>query len=79
MKLYVYDIVGSYKDSIIGHLRKSGTEDLLLHIVQCWRWGVFDKQNRYFPIVMYCSGMMYKYYSCLKVFLVNTQLGRKVY
>ena len=37
MKLYVYDIEESYKDTIIGNLENSGTADLLLHIVQCWR------------------------------------------
>ena len=37
MKLYVSDIEESYKDTIIGNLGNSGTEDLLLQIVQCWR------------------------------------------
>ena len=34
MKLYVSDIVQSYKDIIMGHLGNVGTEDLLLHVVQ---------------------------------------------
>ena len=36
MKVYVSDIEGSYKDTIIGNLGNAGTSDLLLHIVQCW-------------------------------------------
>ena len=35
MKLYVSDIEEPYKYTIIGHLGNSGTEDLLLHILQC--------------------------------------------
>ena len=52
MKLYVSDIVESYKDSIIGNLVNSGTADLLLHIVQCWNACVVDEENKYLPIVM---------------------------
>ena len=36
-KLYVSDIEEYYKDTIFGHLGNSGTSDLILHIVQCWR------------------------------------------
>ena len=33
MKLYVSDIEESYKDTIVGHLINSGTEDLLVQIL----------------------------------------------
>ena len=33
MELYVSDILESYKDTIIGHIGNSVTEDLLLRIV----------------------------------------------
>ena len=36
MKLYVYDIEESDKETIIGCLGYLGTADVLLHIVQCW-------------------------------------------
>ena len=35
MKFYVYDIVESYKESIIFHLGNPAIVDLLLHILQC--------------------------------------------
>ena len=43
MKLYVFDIEESYKDTIIGRLVNPVTEDLLLHMVQCWRACVVDE------------------------------------
>ena len=45
IKVYVSDIQEPYKDTIIGHLVNSGTEDLLLHIVQCRRACAGDKEN----------------------------------
>ena len=71
MKLYVSDIEKSYKDTIIGHLVNLGTEYLLLHIVQCWRECAVDEENRYINMVMYCSHMMYKYYSRLGFFPIK--------
>ena len=65
MKLYVSDIVESYKDSIIGNLVNSGTADLLLHIVQCCRVCAVNEENQALVMVLYCSHIMYKYYSCL--------------
>ena len=61
MKLYLPDIKESYKDTIIGHLRNSGTTDLLLRIVQYLRACAVDEEKRALPMVLYCSGMMYKY------------------
>ena len=66
MKLYVSNIVESYEDTIIGSLENVGIVYLLLHIVKCLRACAVDKENRYLPIVMYCSGMMYKYYAHLE-------------
>ena len=37
MKIYVSDIEESYKDTIIENMKNRSTEELLLHIVQCWR------------------------------------------
>ena len=61
MKLYVSDIEESFKDTFIGHLGNSGTSDLVLHTVQCWRVCSVDEENRALPMVLYCSGMIYKY------------------
>ena len=73
MKLYVSDIVESYKYTIIGHLGNTGTVDLLLHIVQCWCACAVDKGNCDLSIVIYCSGILYKYYSSLGFLPINTQ------
>ena len=59
MKLYVSDIEESYKDTIIGHLGNSGTEDLLLHVEKCWRSCAINEENISSPMVLYCSHMMY--------------------
>ena len=54
MKLYVSAIEESNKDTIIGHLENSGTEDLLLHIVQCWHICAVDEEKRARYMVLYC-------------------------
>ena len=54
-----------YKDTIIGHLENPGTADLLVHIVQCWRVCEVDEHKQALPMVLYCSQIIYKYYSCL--------------
>ena len=77
MTLYVSDIEVSYKDTIIGHLVNSGTSDLLLHVVQCWRAYAADEEKQALTMVMYCSGMIYKYYSHLGFLSINTQQGRE--
>ena len=58
MKLYVFDIEESYKDTIIGHLLNSGTADLLLHIVRCWRACAVGEEKQVLSMVLYCSGMV---------------------
>ena len=68
MKLYVSDIVEPYKDSIIGCLGNSGTAYLLLHIVQCWHVCAVGEENQDLHMVLYCSSMMYKYYSHIGFF-----------
>ena len=65
MKIYVSNIVESYKDTIIGHFGNADTADLILHIVQCGRACEFDKENCDLPRVFYCSGIVCKYHSCL--------------
>ena len=65
MKLYVSNIEESYKDTVIGYLGNSGTEDLSLHIIQCWFSCVVGKEKRSLPMVLYCSVIIYKYYSRL--------------
>ena len=52
MKLYVYDIEESYKDTIIGHMENSGTANLSLYIVQCWRSCVVNEENWALPMVL---------------------------
>ena len=65
MKLFVSGIVESYRDKSIGHLRNLGKTNLLLHIVQCWHVFEVDKENWGLTIVLYCLGIIYKYYSRL--------------
>ena len=71
MKLYVTNIEDSYKDTIIGHLLNPGTSDLLVHIVNYWRACAVNEENWYLPIVLYCSHMMYQYYSRLGFFPIK--------
>ena len=59
------DAVESYKETILGPLINSGKEDLLLHTVKCWNAYAVDEKNWSIHTVLYCSGIMYKYYSCL--------------
>ena len=63
MKLYVFDILKSYKDTVIGNIGNSGTTYLLLHIVQFFHECAVDEENLYLHMVIYCSHMMYKFYS----------------
>ena len=55
MKLYVFAIEESYKDTIIGHLVNSGTSDLLLHILHCWRACAVNEENWDLAMFFYCS------------------------
>ena len=57
----MYNIDESYKDTIIGHLGNSGTVYLVLQIVQCWRACAVDEDKRVLTMVLYCSGIVYKY------------------
>ena len=43
----------------------SGTSDLLLHILQCWRVCTVNEENQALPLVLYCSHTLYKHYSRL--------------
>ena len=52
MNVYVYDIIESYQDSIIGHLGNTGTTDFLLHVVKFWCAYEVDKNNRAITMVM---------------------------
>ena len=45
MNLYVSYIKELYKETIIGNMGNSGTSDLLLHIVQCWRECVVNEKK----------------------------------
>ena len=65
MKLHVYNIEESYEDKIIGNLGNSGTEILLLHILQCWSACAVDEYNWNLHMVLYSLSMMYKHYSFL--------------
>ena len=43
----------------------SGTSDLLLHMVKCWRVCAVNEENQALNLVLYCSHMMYTNYSPL--------------
>ena len=60
MKLYVPNIKGLYKNTIIGHLVNSITADLLSHLVQCWSKCAVHEDKRSLTMIFYCLGMMYK-------------------
>ena len=79
MNLYASDIEESYKDKIIYHLGNSGTADLLLHILKCWRAGAVDEEKQYLSMVLYCSDMMYKYYSRLGFTQSNTKRKENIF
>ena len=55
----------------------SGTEDLLLHIVQFWRACTVTEENRDPPMVIYCSHMTHRDYSRLGLPPIKKQ-GRKI-
>ena len=46
MNIHVSGIEKSYKYAIIGHLVHLGTDNLLLHIVQCWRGCAVDEEKK---------------------------------
>ena len=44
----------------------TGADDLLLHMIKFWRACAVDEDNRAITMVLYYSGMMYKYYYHLR-------------
>ena len=44
---------------------------MLLCRVHCWSASKIDKDNWSLPVILYCSAMMYKYYSFLVFILVK--------
>ena len=64
MKLYVYDIEESYKDTIIVNLIHSGREGLLLHIVQYWHACTFSEENRLY--LRFCTIQTW----CINIILI---------
>ena len=79
MNIYVPDIEESYNDTIMFHLRNSGTAYLLLHIVQWWCEYVVDDEKRDLPMATYCSRMMNIYYSCLGFIQSNTMSKERIF
>ena len=67
------DIVELYSNTTIDHLKNSGTADFLLHIVNFWCAYAVDEDNQDIPMVIYCSGMMHKYYSCIGFFIKHNE------
>ena len=63
MKLYVSNIEESYKDIIIGNMVNS--ENLSLQLVHCWHACTFNEENKALTLVLFCSHMLFKYYSHL--------------
>ena len=80
LKLYLSDIWELYKDTIIGHLVNSGTVDLLLHILKSWSACEVDEEKWALPMVLYFSGMMYKYYYYLGVLTIkHNEEGKEIH
>ena len=73
------NIEKSYRDTIIVYLVNLGTSYLLLHIVQCCRACAVDEERRAIPMVLYCSGTMYKYYSHPGFFQSNTMRKEEIF
>ena len=60
MKLYFSDILKTYKDTIIISLKKYGTIDLLLFIIQCCSaCALHNEHNRSTPVVIYFYEVVY--------------------
>ena len=58
----------------------SVTADLLLQIVQCWNACAVDEEKLALHIVLYCSGIMYKYYSRNLFFPIkHNEEGKYIY
>ena len=61
-------------------MENSGTEYLSLHIVKCWRACEINEENKALPLVLYCSYMIYKYYSCLGFTPIKyNEKGKKIH
>ena len=70
----------SYKETIIGNLKNTGTPDLFLHSVQLWSASTVDEENLDLPMVLYCSRMIYKYYSHLEcITIIHNKEGRYIH
>ena len=61
----MFNIIESYKDTIIGNLVNTCTSYFFLHVEHYWCVCAFDKDNWYLSMVLYCSEIMSKYYSRL--------------
>ena len=71
LKPYVSDILESYKDTRVVILGNTGTVYFLLQIVQCRSACAVDDDNWSLPVVLYCSEIMYKYYSHIGFLLIK--------
>ena len=77
--VYVRDGV-IIKSTIIVNLINTGTSEFLPHIVQYCRVSAEKNYNWVPPVVLYCSGIMYKYYSCLGFLTIkNNEEGKNIH
>ena len=61
-------------------MKNTGIENLLLHIVQCWCACAVEKYNQSLPLVLYCSGIMYKHYPRLGVLTIKiSEEGKNIH
>ena len=66
MNIYVSDILKSYKDTIIGFLVDTDSAELLSCILKLLCVCAVYEENQALSVVMYCSDIMYKYYSHIR-------------
>ena len=67
----MFQILRNHKDKILSNLVNLGTVDLLLHILQSWVACVVDEKKWSLIMVLYCSGIMYKYENRLGFFPIK--------
>ena len=56
-----------------------GTAYLLLHMVWCCCSCAVDEEKWYLPMVIYCPGIMFKYYYYLSFFQSNKMKKGKIF
>ena len=61
-------------------MENSVATNLLLHIVQYWREYSVNEEKKDLTLVLYCSHIMYKYYSSIGIFPIkHNEEGEKIH